>query len=69
MDQDSFVGNGVGEKRVEGGGRICRQRLGKLSVYGSKSKSARPVALALAELLACIPMGEHEPFELHTWLL
>jgi hypothetical protein len=32
MDQDSLVGNGVGEKRVEGAGSICKHRLGKLSV-------------------------------------
>lgn len=30
MDHDSLVAKGVGEKRVEGGGRICRHRLGKL---------------------------------------
>jgi len=31
MDHDSKVGKGVGEKRVEGAGRMCRQREGKLS--------------------------------------
>jgi hypothetical protein len=32
MDQDSLVGNGVGEKSVDGGGSTWRHRLGKLSV-------------------------------------
>lgn len=32
MDHDSAVGKGVGEKRVEGGGRTWRQSEGKLSV-------------------------------------
>ena len=31
MDHDSEVGKGVGEKRVEGAGRIWRQSEGKLS--------------------------------------
>ena len=48
MDHDSLVAKGMGEKRVEGGGRTCRHRLGKLSVYGSKSKRVGPVALVLA---------------------
>jgi hypothetical protein len=29
-DHDSLVGKGVGEKRVEGAGRMCRHREGKL---------------------------------------
>jgi hypothetical protein len=29
MDHDSAVGKGVGEKRVDGTGRIWRQRAGK----------------------------------------
>ena len=32
MDHDSAVGKGVGEKRVEGAGRMCRHSDGKLSV-------------------------------------
>ena len=51
MDQDSLVEKGVGEKRVDGAGRICKHRLGKLRANGSKSKIPRPVALALQSLL------------------
>lgn len=47
MDHDSLVGNGVGENSVEGAGRIWRQRLGKLRVYGSKSKRPGPDTFAL----------------------
>ena len=47
MDHDSAVGKGVGEKRVEGAGRMCKHKEGKLSVYGSKSKRPLPVALTL----------------------
>lgn len=47
MDHDSAVGKGVGEKRVDGGGRTWRQSEGKLSVYGSKSNSVEPDDLVL----------------------
>jgi hypothetical protein len=50
MDHDSDVGKGVGEKRVEGAGRIWRQREGKLSVYGSKSKRVEPDAFVLGDV-------------------
>jgi hypothetical protein len=50
MDHDSDVGKGVGEKRVEGAGRMWRQREGKLSVYGSKSKRVEPDAFMLGDV-------------------
>lgn len=51
MDQESLVGKGVGEKRVDGGGRTWRHRLGKFKVNGSKSKRPRPALRVLSNKL------------------
>jgi hypothetical protein len=48
-DHESLVPNGVGEKSVGGEGRMCKQRLGKVRVKGSKSNRPNAIARALCQ--------------------